>query len=519
MEPSRAIPVPPNVPREGRYEHVDRNPLSPISHNSANLSNREISPAFSDPSHTDSSSRGVPGSARWLKERTDALEAERLDLVQHTLELQSHLEVLKEKAATAKSIAQSSRFVLAFDGSANSLHWANETETIIEEKKELVSRLIIYSQQAFFMSQGKFSEKKHVANLDLFKLSSLHAQFKRKIRLTIVELQEEQEQIEQQNGKFYQLQDLIQSKSLSSTSRLSLDSHASMMFLLIQEIMATMNSIHGLISTVIQFLQHCYQHRELKSRWRLALSAQVNAFLKKRFLKTSILKWKQLLGLSKNLEAMSFSLQKSSNVRSYANLFSKWKKGCNAISKLGGRLQQLIKSWDQQAIFAHETCRTVPGKAYISILARKSAGTQKFQTMGTSDVKKVRHKDELEIRIQCILLAMPWAYWTFFLRRIKKFQRLNAKFRFLSLSNVIAQWRRISLYEKSISSAASFASRFRASVSARFAFCAWLNALRSRYTVDLKSSLYKDTREDDEEKSDPNICCGSASLERQEMFY
>ena len=53
--------------------------------------------------------------------------------------------------------------------------------------------------------QGKVSEKKHVANLDLFKLSSLHAKFKRKIRMTIVELQEEQEQIEQQSGKFYQV--------------------------------------------------------------------------------------------------------------------------------------------------------------------------------------------------------------------------------------------------------------------------------------------------------------------------
>ncbi|EKX42847.1 hypothetical protein GUITHDRAFT_111214 [Guillardia theta CCMP2712] len=135
---ARSIPVP---AREGRYEYVDRNPLSPISHDSANTSTREISPVYSAPSHSDSSSRGVPGSARWLKERSNALEAERLDLVQHTLELQSHLEVLKEKAATAKNIAQSSRFALAPDGSAASSNWANETETIIDEKKELVKLL------------------------------------------------------------------------------------------------------------------------------------------------------------------------------------------------------------------------------------------------------------------------------------------------------------------------------------------------------------------------------------------
>ncbi len=41
---------------------------------------------------------------------------------------------------------------------------------------------------------------------DLVKLS-IHAQFKKKIRSTIIELQEEQEQIESQNAKYQTFQD------------------------------------------------------------------------------------------------------------------------------------------------------------------------------------------------------------------------------------------------------------------------------------------------------------------------
>ena len=72
-------------------------------------------------------------------------------------------------------------------------------------------------------------------DVDLFKLSSLHAQFKRKIRATIMELQEEQEQIESQNASFQELQDQVQGRSRKS--RLGMDGPTNMVFLLLQEIM------------------------------------------------------------------------------------------------------------------------------------------------------------------------------------------------------------------------------------------------------------------------------------------
>jgi hypothetical protein len=70
-------------------------------------------------------------------------------------------------------------------------------------------------------------------DVDLFQLSSLHAQFKKKIRATIMELQEEQEQIEGQNARFQDLQDQFQRTSRRTLS----DGHTNMIFLLLQEIM------------------------------------------------------------------------------------------------------------------------------------------------------------------------------------------------------------------------------------------------------------------------------------------
>lgn len=83
--------------------------------------------------------------------------------------------------------------------------------------------------------QGKQVEKHKAASkdVDLFQLSSLHAQFKKKIRATIMELQDEQEQIEGQNTRFQELQEQVQ---VASRRRLS-DGHTNMIFLLLQEIM------------------------------------------------------------------------------------------------------------------------------------------------------------------------------------------------------------------------------------------------------------------------------------------
>ena len=89
---------------------------------------------------------------------------------------------------------------------------------------------------AFFMAKGKQMERKtDPRDVDLFKLSSLHAQFKKKIRATIMELQEEQEQIEGQNATFLELQDQVQNRTRKS--RLGMDGHSNMIFLLLQEIM------------------------------------------------------------------------------------------------------------------------------------------------------------------------------------------------------------------------------------------------------------------------------------------
>ena len=45
---------------------------------------------------------------------------------------------------------------------------------------------------------------------------NIHAQFKRKIRATIIELQEEQEQIESQNAKYQTFQEQVQGPSCRS---------------------------------------------------------------------------------------------------------------------------------------------------------------------------------------------------------------------------------------------------------------------------------------------------------------
>jgi len=58
----------------------------------------------SDSADTSASGRGVPGSARWLRERTEALEAERLALVKQTLEVQGLLDSVKIKVRTARDI-------------------------------------------------------------------------------------------------------------------------------------------------------------------------------------------------------------------------------------------------------------------------------------------------------------------------------------------------------------------------------------------------------------------------------
>lgn len=68
------------------------------------------------------------------------------------------------------------------------------------------------------------------------KLSSSHSHslFTKNIRATIMELQEEQEQIEAQTGRFHELHDHYQSRT---GSNLVSDGNFEMIFILLEEIM------------------------------------------------------------------------------------------------------------------------------------------------------------------------------------------------------------------------------------------------------------------------------------------
>jgi hypothetical protein len=101
--------------------------------------------------------KGVPGSARWLEERNEALEEERLALVKQTLEVQSLLDSVKQKVRTARDTAADMELD---DGQG----MAQESERMLDEKQELISRLIVQSQQAFFMamvSRGPLFQHTH----------------------------------------------------------------------------------------------------------------------------------------------------------------------------------------------------------------------------------------------------------------------------------------------------------------------------------------------------------------------
>ena len=63
---------------------------------------------------------------------------------------------------------------------------------------------------------------------------NVHAQFKRKTRATIIELQEEQEQIESQKAKYQTFQEQVQGPSCRS--RLGMDGPNNMRLLILQEI-------------------------------------------------------------------------------------------------------------------------------------------------------------------------------------------------------------------------------------------------------------------------------------------
>ena len=84
----------------------DHSNLCRLTSESSSLSTthfRHCSPSASETSSA-VGGKGVPGSARWLKERNEALEAERLALVKQTLEVQVFLKSVKQKVNTAIDI-------------------------------------------------------------------------------------------------------------------------------------------------------------------------------------------------------------------------------------------------------------------------------------------------------------------------------------------------------------------------------------------------------------------------------
>jgi hypothetical protein len=93
----------------------------------------------------------VPGSARWLKERNEALEAERLALVKQTLEVQVLLKSVKQKVNTAIDISD------RLDTGDDDAIWAVESAQMLEEKEELVSRLMVHSQQGWQLFFSSFN--------------------------------------------------------------------------------------------------------------------------------------------------------------------------------------------------------------------------------------------------------------------------------------------------------------------------------------------------------------------------
>ena len=108
---------------------------------------RSVESASDDTS--EASYKGVPGSSRWLKERNEALEEERLALVKQTLEVQGLLDSVKLKVRTARDITAGLELSAGLDDPS----WALESERMLAEKQELISRLIVQSQQAFFMAK------------------------------------------------------------------------------------------------------------------------------------------------------------------------------------------------------------------------------------------------------------------------------------------------------------------------------------------------------------------------------
>jgi len=124
-----------------------------------------------------------------------------------------------------------------------------------------------------------------------------------------------------------------------------------------------LNTTHRLISRVIQFLQHCYQHRELKSRWRLALSAQADAFLRKRYCIMSFRAWHNVvLHQVEILQAVGvFSLAHSQ--RGVEQTFQCWRAISVKTTRINTGCQRLLWTWERRDRYTEQIFNCLQGSA------------------------------------------------------------------------------------------------------------------------------------------------------------
>lgn len=91
----------------------------------------------------------VEGSTSWLRQKNQELETSRLSIAKTMLEVQKFLDSVKYLSITPKQASKAhSEQTLKTSGA-----WASKAASAIDEKQEMLSRLIVLSQQAFFMAQ------------------------------------------------------------------------------------------------------------------------------------------------------------------------------------------------------------------------------------------------------------------------------------------------------------------------------------------------------------------------------
>ena len=132
-----------------------------------------------------------------LRERARTLEAERAALMQTTLELQVLVSSLNTRlqiraadevatASTRPYVSQLSSIqvrLVQSDGGVNGL--------TLKRAQDLVARLIVQSQQAFFQAQSRNAFQARGTGVDMFAVVSAEAQYKRKIKQFVRELNDE----------------------------------------------------------------------------------------------------------------------------------------------------------------------------------------------------------------------------------------------------------------------------------------------------------------------------------------